>query len=594
MNPEIKPTAPTTSTVDKNYFMQPNESVDAYKVRVQNYNTAKEQNPAPTTLAEDQATAAKNQGAAPPNPAVTPAGGTYTGQDGKTYYNANNQPVTATTTSAPSTSTPSAGGGPVGGVDATGKPLLASQPERSALQDTQARYQETAQRVQDTITNIQNGVIPLSAGDNAQIAGLQQQFQTLIDAQKLTNTGATGMAQMRGAQKGALEYDPHFQMNTIQTIVSAGAAKVADLQIKEASAVASMTQAFKDNNIKAVQDAWSVYKDASKERQDALAATIEDASAAIKDAAAAQQKELEAQAKKDEALQEEKNLILQKMGESGKMVSPEVYAAVKNAQTATDAYVSAGDLLYSANDVLDAQYKKASIDKIYADMRNDAAAAAGGGDPMQIIAYANEYAATGKIPSGMPKGSFGTIAQVAKELPKSPGQILSVSTGVSPTGDTTLQQGLGALYSATVLSKQLKELDQQRWDGIAAGVVSAVHPTQSQQTYLDLREQIVDLLSRARSGAALTVSEEKRYKDMLPGRFAQPLGLGPDTELRITNFTNTLESDMKNKASVQGWAINGVSEVDVAGQKYKVGDVVQNSTGQSVRINPDGTGTLVK
>lgn len=334
MNPTQTPTsapaAPTTASVDKNYFMQPGESVDAYKVRVQNYNTAKDNNVAPTTLAQDQAAAAKNQGAAPPNPAVTPAGGTYTGQDGKQYYNANNQPVAPTAT-APSSSSTGAEG-PIGGTDANGKALLPDQVDRAALQQSQADYQRTAQQVRDTITNIQNGVIPLNAGENAQIAGLQQQFQTLIDAQTKNNRQDVGMAQMRGAQKGALEYDPHFQMGTIQTIVSAGAAKIADLQIKEASAVASMTQAFKDNDIKAVQDAWSVYKDASKERQDALSKTIADTATAIKDAAEAQQK-----------VQDSINAIAKQAQENGATAT--TIQAITRATSTADAITAAGDAL---------------------------------------------------------------------------------------------------------------------------------------------------------------------------------------------------------------------------------------------------------
>jgi hypothetical protein len=42
---------------------------------------------------------------------------------------------------------------------------------------------------------------------------------------------------------------------------------------------------------------------------------------------------------------------------------------------------------------------------------------------------------------------------------------------------------------------------------------------------MDLREQIIDLISRARSGAALTVQEERRYNGMLPSRFDEPLGI---------------------------------------------------------------------
>ena len=104
---------------------------------------------------------------------------------------------------------------------------------------------------------------------------------------------------------------------------------------------------------------------------------------------------------------------------------------------------------------------EADIAKTYADIEKDKVGE--NIDPSQIIAYANEYATTGKIPTGIPKNSFGLIASTAKELPKTPGQIIGVNTGITPTGDSTLQNAMGSLYSAIELAKQLKELDQKRW-----------------------------------------------------------------------------------------------------------------------------------
>lgn len=207
---------------------------------------------------------------------------------GKPGYDVFGAPVAggaAPAASSTATSTP-----PVGGTDANGNALLGDQADRQALDQANADYQTQAKQVQDTITNIQNGTTPLTAGEQAQVDGLKQQFQTLIDAQTLQNTGAFGVAQMRGYQSGAAEYDPTFQVKTIGSIVSAGNAKIADLAIKEASAVATLTQALRDNDIKAVQDAWSVYKDASTARTTALQKVIDSTQKAIADAADAKAK----------------------------------------------------------------------------------------------------------------------------------------------------------------------------------------------------------------------------------------------------------------------------------------------------------------
>lgn len=188
------------------------------------------------------------------------------------------RPPTNTTTSTGSAFTSS-----------TSKPDSSSQ--NKTISDTQkeldrvsSEYFEQAKSVQTTITNIANGITPLTPGEQAQVDGLKSQFDTLIAQQKLTNSGATGLAQIRGYQTGAAEYDPNFQVKTIAAIVSAGQSKLSDLQVKEASALAELTTAFQNNKISAVKDAWSIYKDAAKARQDQLQKTVDDTQKAIKDA----------------------------------------------------------------------------------------------------------------------------------------------------------------------------------------------------------------------------------------------------------------------------------------------------------------------
>lgn len=156
--------------------------------------------------------------------------------------------------------------------------------QKAQLDKVQQDYQIQSDKVTQTINDIQMGVIPLNAGEQAQIAGLQQQFGALIQQQQLQNTQANGVANIRGYQTGAAEYDPSFQVKTIGSIVTAGINKVADLNIKMASAVADLTQSFKDNDIKAVKEAWDVYNTAATKRQDVLQHTIDQTSAAIKDA----------------------------------------------------------------------------------------------------------------------------------------------------------------------------------------------------------------------------------------------------------------------------------------------------------------------
>ena len=280
--------------------------------------------------------------------------------------------------------------------------------------------------------------------------------------------------------------------------------------------------------------------------------------------------------------------VLAEASQNGAPLS--VLQKIGTARTPSEAILLAGEY---TGDVLDRQYKKAQIAKIYKDIQDSGISSGFGGDPMSLIAYANEYASTGKIPTGIPKGSFGIIAQTAKALPKQKGQIIANSTGVAPTGDTTLQTGLGALSSAIRLAEQLRELDKKRVGGVISGTLGKIFGSSDQARYVDLRSQIVDLLSRARSGAALTESEERRYGNMLPGRFSEPLGLGAQSNVRIDNFIKNLSDDLSNKSAAQGWSVYGMTKINTPVGEKLVGETITMSDGSSWRVNADGTLTSI-
>ena len=229
---------------------------------------------------------------------------------------------------------------------------------KQVLQQAQADYQTASKTAMDTITNIQNGTTPLSAGEQAQVDGLKQQFQVFIDQHVLTNTGASGTANIRGYQQGAAEYDPTFQAKTIGSIVTAGQNKVADLNIKMASSVATLTQGFKDNNIKAIQNAWSMYQDASTKRTEALQKTIDSTQKAIKEANDAKiaadkviydKEEKEQKDMYDQVIKPIQEIMesMKKSGASDEALS-KVGAILENGGTVNDAFLAAGDSLQTA------------------------------------------------------------------------------------------------------------------------------------------------------------------------------------------------------------------------------------------------------
>lgn len=239
----------------------------------------------------------------------------------------------------------------------------------------------------------------------------------------------------------------------------------------------------------------------------------------------------------------------------------------------------------SESEQLDMRYKEAQIAKI-----NSEISGSNSTDPTLALAYAQQYASTGQIPTGLPKGTFGVVAEMAKSLPQVDGAVVDRNTGVKSGKVSAEQQGgYATMYSVVELAKQLKELDQQRWGGIIAGTAGKIFGSEDQAKYINLKDQIADLLARARTGAAINASEEARYYGLLPGRFSEPFGLGTDSQKRIQNFIDVITSDLDNKTRSQGLAIYGLSTVDIGGQSYTVGSIVENADGQKGRINSDGT-----
>lgn len=219
-----------------------------------------------------------------------------------------------------------------------------------------------------------------------------------------------------------------------------------------------------------------------------------------------------------------------------------------------------------------------------------------------LVAYAQQFADSGKLPSVSELKQSGlSISQVteyAKQSPKQDGAILSSSTGIKSSSLSPAQEdGIAALYDIRKKTAELKLLDEERQKGLTSAVIGKTFGSQDQQKYVDLRQEIVDLLARARTGAALTASEEKFYADQLPGRVGQlgvipgtGMGLfGANTQDKLNNFESKIEGTLQTRLNATGSVIQGYSKVKVPvlGEKT-VGEIVDIG-GTQYRVLPDGT-----
>lgn len=438
---------------------------------------------------------------------------------------------------------------------------------------------KTWSSIEKSLKKIENGTFPLSSDEKSMIDALNKTVESSRQKQIDLNNQYGRALETSMARGGGEYYDQITREGILHNNFAIGEQQIADIELEGLKAVNELKQAFKEQRYTYAKDRWTEYKALMQEKKDVIQDLLDEARDFEKTQAANQIK-----------TQSEINSVLQTAIKAKAPI--QVIDAIRSSRTTSEALTNAGDYLTTEDERLDMAYKRAQIAKIYDDMATSGSG--GTSDPALLIAYAQQYASTGKIPTGIPKGSFGTIAAVAKEMPKLPGELVDAKTGVKPDVGAEMEKGFASLYSAIDLSKQLAELDKQRMDGFISGSLGKVFGSEDQQRYIDLREQIVDLLSRARSGAALTVNEEKRFSDMLPGRLSEPFGIGVDSDVRITNFTNALTDDLVNKTSSLGVKVNGISPVELGGQEYIVGDIIENELGQFGRINADGTITLLQ
>jgi hypothetical protein len=185
-----------------------------------------------------------------------------------------------------------------------------------------------------------------------------------------------------------------------------------------------------------------------------------------------------------------------------------------------------------------------------------------------VIAWGNEMASTGKLPSGVPKNMVGRVSEYAKTQPKPDGLLIDKKDGL-PTQAITGEKkdAYLAMYDLQKKSQELKELFSEMNTGIIAGTFGSIFPSETRTTYDSLRKQIWDLLARARTGAAINTSEEEHYKSMLPSAFNKSFFLGDKGDVKINNFIDAISGTLETKLDGFGADIIGRKKI-INGQEY--------------------------
>lgn len=243
-----------------------------------------------------------------------------------------------------------------------------------------------------------------------------------------------------------------------------------------------------------------------------------------------------------------------------------------------------------------------------------------------LIAYASDYASTGKLPtaSSLPKGiSVGSIAELARSMPKPDGAIVSTPTGV-PSSTLNADQTKAITAMNEIVNDTLPFM-MQKWEeaqrtnlggtGLVGGIASKLVPSQAMTEYEQARDEFLSKLLVARSGAAVTEQEYARYAALVPGSFNNSLGIGANGDVKLKSLDNLMVTNFDNYLSSNQLSVYGYSKIDVPARdvqipfqtaygiqninltdpakKLTVGEVIENEYGQQGIVLPDGTISLI-
>lgn len=250
-----------------------------------------------------------------------------------------------------------------------------------------------------------------------------------------------------------------------------------------------------------------------------------------------------------------------------------------------------------ANFNLDKKYKQLQIANIQSEINARNTSSAGTIDPASALAYINQYASTGSL-ANIPKEYVGIVAQGAKESKKTLGTVVDNNTGVTSTKLSPAQHD--AIAASTDLISKLNHMKSlvdsgQVNTGLFQGLIgSKIMPSKAEQDFNATKNEVVDLLARARSGAVINESEMAAYQAKLPSFYSRPLGLfGPDPSTQIENLKNSLSGKLDATLKTNGVSMYGYSKVPVSvggkTQYYTVGSSVDFGSGVSGTILPDGS-----
>ncbi len=358
----------------------------------------------------------------------------------------------------------------------------------------QAKRDKLAKETVDKLNRVLKGTFPLSQPQQSLINSLKTQLEQNVADQKVANESFTGSVKMAGFRAGG-EYTPEHYAGRIAGAVSFGIAKIQRLDNEAAITLATLENDFQKQNYDMITQNYDIMEKQLQEKADAVTETYKSAM---------------------DILKEERDMQLKVEQSQYERGQDAISNNLNERKYALDERES---LSRMATDQLQREKLRIEIKQ---------AAEQTGGSPDDLMAYANEYSATGKLPSPaelkLSGLTVGQVTMMAKQTPKQNGALVSSVTGGKAANlSSTQEDGITALYDLTKKLDDLSAIYSER---------NVLLPTQMNQQYEILRSEFVDLLARARTGAAITAFEQAEYLKKLPSATAGQINFYPQTKIK--------------------------------------------------------------